>query len=44
LIGAARASWVYGDTDLGLLGDLSEIPVSVDVEDHVMQISEVVVG
>ncbi len=44
LVGAARASWVYGETDLGLLGELSEIPVSVDVEDHVMQINEVGLG
>jgi hypothetical protein len=44
LVGGARASWMYGQTDFQLTGDLDSIPFSVYADDHMMQINEVSLG
>jgi hypothetical protein len=44
LVGGARSSWMYGTTDFHLTRDLGFIPVSVNAEDHMMQINELSLG
>jgi len=44
LVGSARSSWMYGQTDFGLTGGLGDIPVSVYADDHMMQINELSLG
>jgi hypothetical protein len=44
LVGGARSSWLYGQTDVHLIGDLGGIPVSVTADDHMMQINEMNLG
>lgn len=44
LVGSARSSWMYGQTDIGLTGDLAAIPVNAYADDHMMQINELSLG
>ena len=44
LVGGVRSSWIYGQTDFGLTGDLAGFPVNVYADDHMMQINEVNLG
>lgn len=43
LVGGARSSWLYGETDFHGTGNFN-IPQSVTVEDHMMQINELSLG
>ncbi len=44
LVGSARSSWMYGETDLGLTGVLAGFPAGVYADDHLMQINELSLG
>lgn len=44
LLGGARSSWMYGQTDIHLTGDLGSIPVGIYADDHMMQINELSLG
>jgi len=44
LVGTARSSWMYGETDINGAGELDDFPVGVYADDHMMQINEVSLG
>lgn len=44
LVGGARSSWMYGETDFHGTGIFAAVPQSVFAEDHMMQINELSLG
>ena len=44
LVGSARSSWMYGETDINGAGILDPIPVGLYADDHMMQINELSLG
>jgi hypothetical protein len=44
LVGSARSSWMYGETDITGAGILDQLPVGVYADDHLMQINELSLG
>ena len=44
LVGGARSSWMYGETDFHGTGIVAGFPLSVYAEDHMMQINELSLG
>jgi hypothetical protein len=44
LVGSARSSWMYGETDINGSGVLDGIPAGLYADDHMMQINELSLG